>query len=107
MQLLLEKGHRPAERVHTINTSHCASPADAADKDQIAIKEDVREGKDKPEYSFVTQGEATPSFTRIFYEMAKFKRISLFPVNVSMFCLLLCKLLFSVTVCILKGVIQE
>lgn len=71
VQLLLEKGHRPAERVHTINASHCASPADAADKGQIAIKEDVREGKDEPEYSFATQGEATPSFTRIFHQMAK------------------------------------
>lgn len=59
MQLLLEKGHPPAERVHTINTSHCLSPSDGTDKDQIASKEEVREVKEKPEYSFVTPGEAT------------------------------------------------
>uniref|UniRef100_H3C1Z1 Tyrosine-protein phosphatase non-receptor type 13 n=1 Tax=Tetraodon nigroviridis TaxID=99883 RepID=H3C1Z1_TETNG len=54
VQLLLEKGHPPAERVHTINTSHCLSPSDGTDKDQIASKEEVREVKEKPEYSFVT-----------------------------------------------------
>lgn len=59
VQLLLEKGHPPAERVHTISTSHCASPPDGTDIDEIASKEEEREVKEKPEYSFVTAGEAT------------------------------------------------
>lgn len=59
VQLLLEKGHPPAERVHTINTSHCASPSYGTDKDPIASKQAVHQVKEKPEYSFVTPGEVT------------------------------------------------
>ncbi|XP_011602895.2 tyrosine-protein phosphatase non-receptor type 13 isoform X2 [Takifugu rubripes] len=48
VQLLLEKGHPPAERVHTINASHCTPPSE----DRITGKE--HEVKVRPEYSFVT-----------------------------------------------------
>lgn len=63
VQLLLEKGHPPAERVHTINASHCTPPSDGTDKDQITSKEE-HQVKVRPEYSFVTPGEAT-DFSRM------------------------------------------
>lgn len=104
VQLLLEKGHPPAERVHTINMSHCASQSDGTDKDQILSKEEVHQVKEKPEYSFITPGEETAWFTRIFYVIAKFKMFLCF--QECMYPFLVCKLRSCINVCILKGDIQ-
>lgn len=83
MQLLLEKGHPPAERVHTINASHCTPPSDGADKDRITSKE--HEATVRPEYSFVTPGEATD--LQGYY--ARFKSLRFF---FSLFWCFVCKL---------------
>lgn len=66
MHLLLEKGHLPADSVHAPLTPQCTPRTSGNDQDQAKSKEQPLEVKEKPEYSFVTKGEATTRHTMIF-----------------------------------------
>lgn len=58
MHLLLEKGQPPTDRVHAPLTPQSTPPSAGNSQDQIKNKEQPREVKEKPPYSFVTEGEA-------------------------------------------------
>ncbi|KAF7670466.1 hypothetical protein LDENG_00124820 [Lucifuga dentata] len=55
VHLLLEKGHPPADRVHTSLTPQHTPPSGASDRDQARSKDPPPEVKAKPEYSFITE----------------------------------------------------
>lgn len=57
VHLLLERGQPPTESVHAPLTPQCTPPSAANNQDQTKSKEQPHEVKDKPEYSFVTEGK--------------------------------------------------
>lgn len=63
VHLLLEKGQPPADSVHAPLTPQCTPPSAGNNRDQTKNKEQPHEVKEKPEYSFVTQGKATAWYT--------------------------------------------
>lgn len=63
MHLLLERGQPPTESVHAPLTPQCTPPSASNNQDQTKSKEQPQEVKEKPEYSFVTEGEATEWYT--------------------------------------------
>nr|XP_019937658.1 PREDICTED: tyrosine-protein phosphatase non-receptor type 13 isoform X3 [Paralichthys olivaceus] len=55
VHLLLEKGHPPADRIHTPLTPQRSSPRAGSNIEQTKNREQPQEVKEKPEYSFITQ----------------------------------------------------
>uniref|UniRef100_A0A7N6BXJ4 Protein tyrosine phosphatase non-receptor type 13 n=1 Tax=Anabas testudineus TaxID=64144 RepID=A0A7N6BXJ4_ANATE len=55
VHLLLEKGQPPTDRVHAPLTPQSTPPSAGNSQDQIKNKEQPREVKEKPPYSFVTE----------------------------------------------------
>ena len=59
VQLLLEKGHPPADSTRAPLTPQSTTRHAAGDRDRTKDREQTLEAREKPEYSFVTNGEAT------------------------------------------------